>query len=347
MFEYLEMKILSLLSLLTPLIVHSATWHKGNTHVHTTLCGHADTTPNAVAQWYHDRGYNFLILSEHNKFIDPSTVQLKGEVRSDFLLVPGEEVTGPVHSTAMNVSRLVPWEFKDKNRSKVIQNHVDETRKVGGAVILNHPNWGRAIHTHEISPVKNLYMFELYNAHPGVHSFGNAHRPSLEVLWDALLEKGMTIYGVSSDDAHKLKKWGEKENNPGRGWVMVRSKELTSKALTAAMLEGDFYSSSGVMLEKLVYGTSHIELSVNEKETECELASKFLFGRPVKKGEPGTTIEFIGLGGEILKEIAGLSGAYKAEGPYIRAKVTRRVKKADGSLREYYAWTQPVFTDGR
>jgi hypothetical protein len=37
--------------------------------------------PNAVAQWYHDRGYNFLILSEHNKFIDPSTVQLKGEVR--------------------------------------------------------------------------------------------------------------------------------------------------------------------------------------------------------------------------------------------------------------------------
>ena len=72
-------------------------------------------------------------------------------------------------------------------------------------------------------------MFELYNAHPGVHSFGNAHRPSLEVLWDALLEKGMTIYGVSSDDAHKLQKWGEKENNPGRGWVMVRSEELTPK----------------------------------------------------------------------------------------------------------------------
>ena len=347
MFEYLKMKILSLLSLLTPLIVHSATWHKGNTHVHTTLCGHADSTPNVVAQWYHDRGYNFLILSEHNKFIDPSSVQLKGEVRSDFLLVPGEEVTGPVHSTAMNVSRLVPWGFKDKNRSKVIQNHVDETRKAGGAVILNHPNWGRAIHTHEISPVKNLFMFELYNAHPGVHSFGNAHRPGLEVLWDALLEKGMTIYGVSSDDAHKLAKWGEKENNPGRGWVMVRSKELTSKALTAAMLQGDFYSSSGVILEKLVYGANHIELSVNEKETECELASEFLFGRPVKKGELGSIIEFIGPGGEILKEIAGLSGSYKAEGSYIRAKVTRRVKKADGSLREYYAWTQPVFTDGR
>jgi hypothetical protein len=339
--------VLPFLVLFIPLLAFGTKWYKGNTHVHTTLCGHADTTPNVVAQWYHDRGYNFLILSEHNKFIDPSTVELKGEVRSDFLLVPGEEVTGPVHSTAMNVSRLVPWEFKDKNRSKVIQNHVDETRKAGGAVILNHPNFGRPIHDHEISPVKNLYMFELYNAHPGVHSFGNAHRPSLEVLWDALLEKGMTIYGVSSDDAHKLQKWGEKENNPGRGWVMVRSKELTPKALTEAMLQGDFYSSSGVMLDKLVRGSNHIELSVNEKETECELASEFLFGRPVSKGEPGTFIEFIGPGGKVLKKITGLSGSYKAEGAYIRAKVTRRIKKADGSLRDYYAWTQPVFTDGR
>ena len=74
-------------------------------------------------------------------------------------------------------------------------------------------------------------MFELYNAHPGVHSFGNAHRPNLEQVWDALLEKKMTIYGVSSDDAHKLQKWGEKENNPGRGWVMVKSEELSSDAI--------------------------------------------------------------------------------------------------------------------
>ena len=68
-----------LVILLIPCLVHSKSWYKGNTHVHTTLCGHADTTPDAVAQWYHDRGYNFLILSEHNKFIDPSTVELKGK----------------------------------------------------------------------------------------------------------------------------------------------------------------------------------------------------------------------------------------------------------------------------
>ena len=47
------------------------------------------------------------------------------------LLVPGEEVTAAVHTTAMNIRRLVPWGFKDNNRSKVLQNRVDETRKAG------------------------------------------------------------------------------------------------------------------------------------------------------------------------------------------------------------------------
>ena len=322
-------------------------WYKGNTHVHTVLCGHADSTPEVVAQWYHDQGYNFLILSEHNKYIDPSTVELKGEVRSDFLLVPGEEVTGPVHSTAMNVSRLVPWTFKDKNRSKIIQNHVDEIEKAGGTNILNHPLSGRFLQVHEILPVQRLYMFELYNAHPKARNFRGAHHPSTEQLWDALLEKGMTIYGVSSDDAHKLAKWGEKENNPGRGWVMVKAEDLTPKALTEAMIEGDFYSSSGVMLDKLVRGTNNIEVSVNEKETEYELSSGFLFGRPVRKGEPGTFIEFIGPGGEVQKTVNGISASYEARGAYLRAKVTQRVAGTDGALREYYAWTQPVFTDDR
>ena len=343
--------LLCLLSFL-PALGFAAKWYKGNTHVHTVLCGHADSTPEVVAQWYHDRGYNFLVLSEHNKFIDPSTVKLSGEIREDFLLVPGEEITGgrnngSIHFTAMNTSRLVPWDFRDKNRSKVMQNYVDETEKAGGTNILNHPIYSRTVQVHEITPVKNLYMFELYNAHPGVRNFGTAHLPSTEQLWDALLEKGMIMWGVSSDDAHKLQKWGEKENNPGRGWVMVQSDELTSDALTKAMLRGDFYSSSGVMLDKLVRGSSTIELSVNEEETAYELASEFLFGRPVKKGEPGTFIEFIGPGGEIVKTVEGVSASCVAKGACLRAKVTHRVKTEEGKFLEYYAWTQPVFTDGR
>ncbi len=131
------------------------------------------------------------------------------------------------------------------------------------------------------------------------------------------------------------------------GWVMVRSDDLSSEAITKAMLKGDFYSSSGVMLEKLVSGESHIELSVNKDVTASELESEFLFGRPVSKGKPGTYIEFIGPGGEIIKSVEATSSSCKVDRDYLRAKVIHRVKKKDGKLREYYAWTQPVFTDGR
>src|SRR5215212_10107531 len=51
-------------------------WYRGNTHVHTVLCGHADSAPEVVAKWYLDRGYHFLCLSEHNRFIDPANVAL-------------------------------------------------------------------------------------------------------------------------------------------------------------------------------------------------------------------------------------------------------------------------------
>ena len=342
------MKSFTVACCLLPLVHFSFAekWYKGNTHVHTKLCGHADSTPEVVAQWYHDHGYNFLILSEHNKYIDPSTVKLDGEIRDDFLLVPGEEVTGPVHSTAMNVSRLVPWEFKDKNRSKVVQWQVNETKKAGGITILNHPN-APIIRPAELYPVKDLYLFELYNAHPMTKNFGDAHRPSTSSLWNALLDKGMTIYGVASDDSHKFAKWDEKYDNPGRGWVMVRSNDLSSDAITLAMNRGDFYSSSGVILKKVMVANSRIEVEIDEEETARELTSQFLFGRPVKKGKPGTFIEFIGPGGEVEETVSGKQASCEAKKDYLRCMITHRVKKADGSLREYYAWTQPVFTDGR
>src|SRR3954453_17862800 len=69
-------------------------WYRGNTHAHTVRCGHADSEPEAVAKWYLDREYNFLCLSEHNQFIDPATVKLPDDRRKDFILVPGEEITG-------------------------------------------------------------------------------------------------------------------------------------------------------------------------------------------------------------------------------------------------------------
>ena len=330
---------------------NQTTWYKGNTHTHSVLCGHADSTPEVVSRWYHDRDYNFLILSEHNKFIDPATVKLEGDIRKDFILVPGEEVTGrkTIHTTAMNISRLVPWHFDHKDRSGIIQQHVNATREAGGTTILNHPNFGWAVKAEDVIPVKNLHMFELYNGHPSVRNFGDAHHPSTEVQWDTMLTAGMKVYGVASDDAHNFAKWGDKVSNPGRGWVMVQAAELTPDALTNAMLAGNFYSSSGVILKVLKPRKNSITVEVDTTATDKELTSPILPGSPIKAGNPGYEISFIGPGGEAVKTVKGTRATCKVpdDKAYLRAKVTLRKHRKDGSVAAYHAWIQPVFTDER
>ena len=113
-------------------------WFRGNTHAHTELCGHADSSPEAVARWYHDHGYNFLCLSEHNRFIDPATVPLPPGKREDFILIPGQEITGSrvIHTTALNTSSLVNSSFVHEHKSEIIQNHVDGAIGAGGTPIL-------------------------------------------------------------------------------------------------------------------------------------------------------------------------------------------------------------------
>ena len=100
-------------------------WYRGNTHAHTVICGHADSSPEIVTRWYHDHGYNFLILSEHNHFIDPDSVRMPENRRDDFILIPGEEITGPkiVHTTAMNIRNLVSQQLDLEVKSEIIQNH--------------------------------------------------------------------------------------------------------------------------------------------------------------------------------------------------------------------------------
>jgi len=327
-------------------------WFKGNTHVHTTLSGHADTTPDNVAKWYLDHGYNFLILSEHNKFIDPLTVHLPKIKRKDFILIPGQEVTGEqrnVHTTAMNIKGKVDWQVDSKHASisQEIQHHIDGTHRLGGAPILNHPNFRYAVTSDDILETDKLHMFELYNGHPTVNNYGDKDHISTEVIWDELLTHDMKIYGVSSDDAHQFKTISAEKSNPGRGWVMVKASKLTPAAITEAMLNGDFYSSNGVTLSSIERDTSTYSVVVDTLATASTLSSAILRGKFVKQAKEGYRIEFIGSEGAVLSSINSDKASYKVTSPlkYLRVRITF-TRAVIGGYEEYYAWGQPVFFAG-
>ncbi len=330
----------------------AARWYKGNTHAHTVLSGHGDSSPEHVAAWYHDRGYNFLILSEHNIFIDPDSVELPADRRDDFILIPGEEITGNkvIHTTAMNIHGLVDWNADHEHKHQIIQSHVDSTIEAGGTPILNHPNFRWAVTTDDMLPVQRLHLFELFNGHPAVHNFGDAVRPSTETMWDELLTKGMLIYAVSSDDAHEFQSLADTLSNPGRGWIMVHANDLTPAAVTRAIQRGDFYATSGVVLDAVERGTDSYQVAVNSEATEKELQSPYVIGhRDDETTSRGYEISFIGDDGKVLKHVEGAVASYAIsdDASYIRAKITYTRPAEDGSAEAFYAWTQPVFTDER
>ena len=332
-------------------------WYKGNTHTHTMLCGHADSHPDTVAMWYLDRGYNFLILSEHNTFIDPDSVNLPEPRREDFILIPGEELTDceDIHTTAMNIKRLIPINCPsnppavnpgpdDNPKVFYMQKHVDSTRAIGGIPILNHPNFVSGASAASILKVDRLHMIELYNGHPSVYNWGNEKHASMEQKWDSLLTAGKKVYGVSSDDAHDFKIWDVKESNPGRGWVMVQSTALTPDAISDAMSAGNFYASSGVILSEVNAGKESFEVIVDTTATFKETESPYIIGYKSDEILDGFYIELVSEGGKVIEKIEGADATFKnpENAIYARVKITYARNRGSGS-EQFFAWSQPVF----
>lgn len=346
-------RLLALVGILFTIVgtAHGDNWFRGNTHTHTVICGHADSTPEYVAGWYLDRGYHFLILSEHNHFIDPDSVALPENRRRDFILIPGEEDSGPrhIHSTAMNTRHRVDWDFDSDHRHEIIQKQVDGARAAGGHTILNHPNWQWALTADDVFPVRQLHLFELHNGHPSVNNWGDADHPSTEQMWDDLLTRGMLIYGVSSDDAHTFQTLTRRASNPGRGWVMVRADTLTADAITQAMQAGEFYASSGVFLHSLERGPELYAIRVDVTATMNEVGKWEVLGHQVDAGVTGFRIDILGPGGVNLATAAGSALEYRirADDDYVRARITFTRALPDGGFERYYAWTQPFFSDER
>ncbi len=99
---------------------------------------------------------------------------------------------------------------------------------------------------------------------------------------------------------------------------MIRAARLEARALLESLERGDFYASTGVVLEDIVSSTTAMTVKVKPEGT-----SKY-------------RIQFVGGGGRILNEVGDASASYTFKGDegYVRAKVI----ESSGRM----AWCQPV-----
>ena len=300
-----------------------ARWYKGNIHTHTTESD-GDASPETVVRWYRRHGYDFLVLSDHNHL----TILNYGSGKRRFkkpLMVPGEEVSVntlggevPIHINGIGISRLVePIDAGDVVGT--IQANVDAIVQAGGIASINHPNYKWAFDHKALSQVTGATMLEVFNGHPMVNVHGGPGKVSNEQIWDGVLSAGRAIFGVATDDSHNYSDYSPARSNPGRGWVMVRTTELTSAAIVEAFSTGEFYASTGVALTDLDVSTESIDLVIEEDWD-------FVY-----------STRFTGRCGELLAESTGLEASYRIRGDegYVRATVF----SSSGTK----AWTQPVF----
>lgn len=290
-----------------------AAWLKGNLHTHT-LESDGDSAPADVVRWYAEHGYDFLAITDHDKIT-------RVEDSLGLVLLLGEEVTDrlpkkPLHVNAIGIEEAVQPQH-GATPVEVLQRNIDAVRKAGALALINHPNFGWAFGADELLQLERANFLEIASGHPFVNAQGP---PSVESMWDRMLTAGKRIYGVAVDDTHHLKRvLDEGMVPPGKAWVMVRAEKRDAKSILAALAAGDFYASNGVELTELTITKKSIAIGVREKN----------FAR--------YRIQFIGSGGRVLQETAGLTATYAIRGKeaYVRAKVI----DSNGQS----AWTQPVF----
>lgn len=301
--------------------IQGMTWFKGNTHTHTTMSD-GDSAPEDVARWYKQRGYRFLVLSDHNVFTDPKT--LSSLVDSSFLLIAGEELTSsfqkkPIHVNGLNIPGVLDPQT-DSTLIGTIQKNVDAVRNVEGAPHINHPNFGWAIDEEALLRVNRYRLLEIFNGHPLVNNYGGGGKPGMEEVWDFLLSHGKRVYGIAVDDAHHFKEeFGPSRSNPGKGWVAVCAGSLNVTEIVRHLEEGLFYASTGVELNDIIVERKRIEIRISQKSD-----ARF-------------RTDFIGNNGRVLLHTEENPAVYQLRDnvQYVRAKVY--------DSAGFVAWIQPVF----
>ncbi|NNE46636.1 MAG: histidinol-phosphatase [Rhodothermales bacterium] len=276
-----------------------------------------------------------------------------------FLIIQSEEISDnfesiDVHINATNIRELIPAQH-GRTVGEVLQNNIDavleQRRRSGQAMIphVSHPNLGWAITAGDIADLRGEKFFEVFNGHPGANSAGDRNHPATDVMWDEILVQRLTrgediIYGLAVDDAHHYREWHSTLTNPGRGWVMVRARpELTAESIVEALESGDFYSSTGVVLDDIVFDGTSIRIEI---QAEPEILYETEFIGALRPGSAETSAESNGPARVTFAVSKSTSPTYKLTGDeiFVRARIssTRYMSSPARDIRHEMAWTQPV-----
>ncbi len=267
-------------------------FYKGNMHCHSTLSD-GTFTPEELKKMYKEKGYSFLAITDHehvnnNSYLDDE----------EFLTITSAEYAikeFPKESTLVNlnmkVCHLNIYAKKQDNDYSVCYNSVldhfskgnkinkDDTdydrvygkdgindliKKVNEAgffVAYNHPRWSLENYG-DYCGYEGLWGVEIFNT--SCNDIG-IYEYDINVL-DDFLRDGKRIFATSGDDNHNHNKDNPLSDSFGT-FLMVNAESLTYDNIINALLKGDFYTSTGPVIEELYIDDGKVYI-------KCSPASK-------------------------------------------------------------------------
>ena len=302
-------------------------FYKGNLHCHTTISDGV-LSPEETIREYASKGYDFIALTDH--LIYNALTKIGNE---PMLVIPGTElhcsrfpkpmgddcIAATHHMVCLDMgknhpgtpfaqSEVIP-ETKCADSLSSFRQMQELVKDRRMAVIYCHPVWSR-IELEDLLQLDGFMAMEIFNAESD--TCGDV--AGTTVYWDSLLRRNRKVFGVATDDCHQL-------FNIGKGWIQVKSEELTHEAIMENFMQGNFYASNGPEIYDFYIEDGYLYVECSP----CRMIHMTCFDKPGKTAfeKDGTLITSatIPINPESLK--------------YIRVMC----EDAEG----HCAWTNPIF----
>lgn len=307
-------------------------WLKGNTHLHTVRSD-GDATIEQAAEFYAKRDYDFIAVTDHNRYLRPEERNIN--LPSGFIVLGGSELSYRSAATLKPVDVCsIGGIGEDSPGNKVVVFNGGATgtvetvlkcaRDAGGLPVVCHPCWRWALSADDLLGVGvhpgGDFLLEIMNPSSDCNSFKAGGVDCPEDIWSKLLTAGRRVWAVAADDAHRIANPTIPPLDGGcLAWIKAGAAGRTEKAIVDAMRAGRFFCSTGVHVEEWVCGPDVYSVRV----------------RQVRDWK--YTIRMLGAGGRELATAHAASLEYRVHGDegFVRARIE------DSSGRR--AWTQPLF----
>lgn len=222
------------------------TFYSGSTHNHTTASD-GQHTVEELAQWYADQGINFIVITDHDV-----VAPIADEEAAGITVIPGAEV-GVCWDEALGAEVLCLGIDEIKRKYVHPQEVIYDALEQGGLPYISHPRQS-GVYSALMMDLDDLIGFEVYNN--AVHAGWN--RGIASTYFDDLLGVGKIVWGLASDDLHRIRNIGP------QAWVEVKAKSNSRVDILAAMRDGFYYSTTGPQIHDISLSDTHITVKCSE-----------------------------------------------------------------------------------